>query len=213
MIAEFLKSDFDHAAYGKYRSSLAAMVFSPNLGNKLESAKRRALLFLRHRSLWKELPVETEWYEAQLSEADLEQIRVFPRAQWRKLARGNFAVPEIVESIRKLQEARANPFVAKIAGIRQGLPQLEASSGAVVLIGLNEKEPLTILDGNHRFVAAVLEGRLDRLRFVCGLSPKMTRCCWYKTDLSNLTRYGGNLLRHVVRRPETELKSLFERPG
>ena len=83
----------------------------------------------------------------------------------------------------------------------------------MVLIGVNGTEPLTIIDGNHRFVAAVLEGRVDRLRFVCGLSPKMYQCCWYKTNLTNLTRYGQNLLRHLVNHPDVELDSLFERSG
>jgi len=70
--------------------------------------------------------------------------------------------------------------------------------GSVLLIGLNEKEPLTILDGNHRFVAAILEGKVDRLRFLCGLSPKMTRCCWYKTNFFTLARYAINLLSHLL---------------
>jgi hypothetical protein len=81
-----------------------------------------------------------------------------------------------------------------------------------VLIGLNETEPLTILDGNHRFVAAVLEGKIDRLRFVCGLSPKMTRCCWYRTNLLSLMSYGKNLLQHLARHPEADLKRLCEFP-
>jgi O-antigen/teichoic acid export membrane protein len=213
VIAEFLKSDFENVAYRKYQQSLHGIVYEPDFDNKLESAKRRALLFVRHRSLWKEIPRETEWYEAQLSEGDLEQIRVFPRAQWRKLARGNFALTEVVERIRGRQNLIQDPFVAKIAGIRHGLAQTDSNAGSVVLIGVNEHEPLTILDGNHRFVAAVLEGKIDKLRFVCGLSPRMTRCCWYKTDLRNLTRYGGNLLRHLVRHPETELESLFQRYG
>jgi hypothetical protein len=80
----------------------------------------------------------------------------------------------------------------------------------VVLIGLNETEPLTILDGNHRFVAAVLEGKVHRLRFLCGLSPKMAQCCWYRTNLFTLARYGGNVLRHLIRNPQAELARLFE---
>jgi hypothetical protein len=81
-----------------------------------------------------------------------------------------------------------------------------------VLIGINKSEFLTILDGNHRFVAAVLEGKLDRLRFMCGLSPSMTRCCWYRTNLLTLARYGRNLLRHVAH-PKAGLESIFENQG
>lgn len=208
-IAEFIKSDFENAAYHRYHDALRTMVFAPDLEDPGESAKRRALLFLRHRSLWKELPLDTEWYEAEVSTDDLDQIRVFPRAHWRKLARGNFEITRVVEHLRSSQRKKEDPFADKISGIRNGLLQNESTTGSVVLIGLNESEPMTILDGNHRFVAAVLEGRVDRLRFVCGLSPQMNRCCWYRTNLRNLIHYGNNLVRqHVVFHREDELERL-----
>lgn len=213
VIAEFLKSDFENAAYRDYQESLRAIVFAPNFDDPSESVKRRALLFLRHRSLWKEIPAETEWYEAEVREADLGQIRVFPRAQWRKVARGNFAITEVAERMRSEQDAQEDRFLEKIAGIRNRLQEEEAIPGSLVLIGLNETEPLTILDGNHRFVAAVLEGRVHRLRFLCGLSPRMTQCCWYRTNLVTLARYGGNLLRYLLRHPEAELARHFESSG
>jgi hypothetical protein len=62
----------------------------------------------------------------------------------------------------------------------------------VVLIGISEKEPVTVLDGNHRLAAAMLASSPDgfeKLRFLCGLSPTMTRCCWYNTNLVTLLRY------------------------
>ena len=213
VIGEFLKSDFENAAYRKYHETLRPIVFTPDADDVRERAKRRALLFVRHRALWKELPHDTEWFEAAISASDLSRIRVFPRAQWRKLARGNFTITEVAERMRRSEPLSRDPFLAKIAEIRLGLAHDETSPGSVVLIGLNGNEPLTIIDGNHRFVAAVLEGRVHRLRFVCGLSPGMARCCWYRTNVLNLTRYGRNLLRHLVRHPEAELESLFERTG
>jgi hypothetical protein len=102
-------------------------------------------------------------------------------------------------------------FLAKISDLRTWLSQ-NADAGAVLLIGLNESSPLTILDGNHRLVATALnspEG-LRRLRFLCGLSPNMARCCWYKTNLTTLSRYGANLLRHAVHDPEKDLARLLQ---
>ncbi len=213
VIAEFLKSDFENVAYDKYREAFRPIVFTPDLEDKTESAKRRALLFVRHRALWKELPLDTEWYEASVSDLYLDRIRVFPRAQWLKFARGNFAITEVVQRIQRRERKNDNPFLVKISDIRLRLSQEHSNAGSVVLIGLDVTEPLTILDGNHRFVAAVLEGKLDQLRFVCGLSPEMARCCWYKTNPASLTRYGRNLLQHLVRHPKTELESLFEHSG
>jgi hypothetical protein len=36
-----------------------------------------------------------------------------------------------------------------------------------------------------------------QFRFYCGLSPNMTRCCWYKTDVRTLTHYAANMLRYL----------------
>jgi len=85
----------------------------------------------------------------------------------------------------------------------------------VILIGLNEKEPLTVLDGNHRLVAATLASPsvLNKLRFLCGLSPRMTECCWYNTNFMTLFRYGRNTIARLLRNPEAELERLLQNPG
>jgi hypothetical protein len=102
-------------------------------------------------------------------------------------------------------------FLSKIAGIGDWL-RLNTDPGAVLLIGLNESEPFTILDGNHRLAAAMLTSpeNVQRFRFLCGLSPKMTKCCWYRTNVATLFRYGTNLLTHVAHNPEAELARLLQ---
>lgn len=215
VIAEFLKSDFHYPAFREYQVSLHDLVTSPNLDDPRENAKRRALLFIRHLSLWKELPPDTEWYEVEVNTADLGSIRVFPRAQWRKLASGNFFITAIVQAMRTRQDEIDATFMSKIASIRNALLRTDSEPGAVILIGLNEREPLTVLDGNHRLVSALLEtpSSLKRLRFICGLSPRMTECCWYNTNLMTLFRYGKNVLTNTRRNPAAELARLLQSPG
>ena len=110
--------------------------------------------------------------------------------------------------MRTREHAIDSTFLAKIAAIRDGLFQRDGSAGAVVLIGANENEPLTVLDGNHRLVAGLLESpnALQKLRFLVGLSARMSECCWYNTNFVTLLRYGRNVLTHVVRDPEAELR-------
>jgi hypothetical protein len=165
--------------------------------------------------LWKELPTETEWYEVEVNEAEIDHIRVFPRAQWRKLARGNFSIPEIVESLRTRRHLVDASFLSKVDAIRDRIQQQDAEVGSVILIGVNENEPLTVLDGNHRLVSAMLASpvRLQNCRFLCGLSPRMAECCWYNTNLVTLFRYGKNVLTHVLRNPEAELVRLLQSTG
>jgi O-antigen/teichoic acid export membrane protein len=215
VIAEFLKSDFHVPAFRDYQESLHDLVTKPNLDDENENAKRRALLFIRHLALWQELPPDTEWYELEVTEADFLQIRVFPRAQWRKLARGSFSLSNIVEGMRSRRHLVDTQFLEKISAIGNRFSENDPGFGAVLLIGLNESEPLTILDGNHRLVAAMHSSTdgLKKVRFLCGLSPHMTDCCWYNTNFVTLFRYGKNVLTQVVRKPEAELARLLENTG
>jgi O-antigen/teichoic acid export membrane protein len=215
VIAEFLKSEFDRPIFREYHERLREIVSNPNLDSADENAKRRALLFIRHFALWKELPTDTEWYEVEVKFSDLEKIRVFPRAQWRNFAPKTFSILEVAERMNRRQEADSGPFQLKIANIGARLLEQDDDLGSVLLIGINENEPLTILDGNHRLVASMLTtpSRTERLRFLCGFSPRMTECCWYTTNFATLCRYGKNVLMHLVRDHEAELERLLQRAG
>ena len=211
VIAEFLKADFSSPAFHEYRD-LRGIVMSPDLDNADENAKRRALFFIRHLALWKELPKDTEWFEVEVRASELAHVRFFPRAQWRRLARGDFSVTAIIERLRRQEGPVDSGFRAKIDAIGERLHAGDPDLGAVVLIGVTENEPITVLDGNHRLAAAVLSApdATGKLRFLCGLSPRMMECCWYNTNLATLLRYGRNTIVHIVRDPEAELARLLE---
>jgi hypothetical protein len=162
--------------------------------------------------LWRELPRGTEWFEVEVQTAGLAQIRVFPRAQWRKFAQGNFTITTVTERMRTFssRDVAEEAFLSKIAALRDAIRQ-DTDPGAVLLIGVNENEPFTVLDGNHRLAAAILTSpdAVRRFRFLCGLSPRMTECCWYKTNVATLFRYGTNLVTHFVHDPEADLADLL----
>jgi hypothetical protein len=215
VVAEFLKSDFHRHEFSEYHETMLDLVRRPDLTNAEENAKRRALLFIRHFSLWKELPSETEWFQVEVTESDLDNIRIFPRAQWRRIADGNFSATEVADGMRLRPHLLETSFLAKIDAIGDQLRQPDPGLGAVILIGVSEDEPLTVLDGNHRLIAAMLASpvRIKKLKFVCGLSPRMTECCWYNSNLMTLFRYARNVLTHTVRNPEAELARLLRNAG
>ncbi|MGA9207761.1 MAG: hypothetical protein WB347_08175 [Terriglobales bacterium] len=214
VIAEFLRNDFQCPEFHEYQDAVARLVTSPDLADPDENAVRRALLFIRHAALWREIPKGTEWFEAEIRYSDLHRIRVFPRAHWRKLALGDFAITQVAQRIadERCRELAAQTFLAKIEDLRDHLAQ-NVDAGAVLIIGLNESGPFTILDGNHRLLAAMLASpeAVGQLRFFCGLSPRMTQCCWFQTNVATLVRYGTNLLRNVVHDPEETLVQLLQR--
>jgi O-antigen/teichoic acid export membrane protein len=210
VIAEFLKNEFHHPEFDHYRGKIENLVNSPDLEDRDENSLRRALLYLRRGAMWRELPEDTQWFEVKIASADLDCVRVFPRAQWRRVSQGSFFLNDIVQEIR--HESAKHPddeFFAKLR--RLGVEQ--AVNQTVLLIGINDAEPLTILDGNHRIASAMLADPstvLKRYRFLCGFSPRMTECCWYQTNVQTLWRYAKNLVRHMPYDPEDDIGRLLQ---
>lgn len=213
VIADFLKSEFHHSEFDGYRSEFAQVVNQPDITNPKENAVRRALLFLRRGAMWRELPRDTKWFEVELTTEDLARIRFFPRAQWRRVARGSFYLTDVVARIRqKLEGPADDEFLQKLRRVSNGF-QESSVNPTVLLIGVGEKGPLTILDGNHRVAAGMLSQPpvlLNRFQFVCGLSPGMTNCCWYYTSVNTLMRYCKNLVRYFSYDPESDIGRFLE---
>jgi hypothetical protein len=188
-------------------------VEAPDLQSDRENALRRALLFLRRGAMWRELPDDTQWFEVRLTSEDLTRIRFFPRAQWRRVAEGSFYITDVITCLRqKWQESPDDEFFCKLRRISNPV-QEGLVCRTVLLIGIDVHSPLTILDGNHRMAAAMLAqppAALETFRFICGLSPAMTRCCWYRTNVNTLSRYLTNLVRHLFSDPETDLGRFLE---
>lgn len=213
VISEFLKSDFRDAEFRECPVQWREIIVRPNFADAKENQKRRAMHLLRHLTLWNEIPKDTEWYEVEINEVALEQVRVFPRAQWRKLARGNFAITRIADDLRARRHKLDADFISKIEALEEQLRQGNRGFGTVILLGHRKKKPVTVLDGNHRLVATMLTsaGKLSGLRFMCGLSERMDRCCWYRTNFSTLCRYAKNLFLVALQNPRGKLlRSLKE---
>ena len=210
VIAEFLHSDLNHPEFLKPVKS-QEVVSDPNWHLEDAIARRHALLLAKRRSLWEELPSNTEWHEVKINEEALDLIRVFPRSHWRKLARGNYSVLRVTEILRTGLHTLDEQVLSKLAGLGERLSQGDREFGTVILLGIDERGPLTVLDGNHRLVAALLSSPagLSRLRFMCGFSPRMTECCWYKTNPATLFRYGKHVLARTIRDPKAELERIF----
>jgi hypothetical protein len=200
VISEFLKSEFYHEEFHADRESFEQLVLNADLTNEDESALRRALLFRRRGHMWRELPLDTQWWEVELEPGDLKFVRVFPRAQWRQIAEDSYLLRDIVNRIRCVRfSGSKRDFISRIQALSYRLRSGHDNS-AVLLIGVDEKKPLTILEGNHRLTASLLAGPsmfCHQFRVFCGFSAHMSRSCWYETNLPNLWRYGQNRLRNL----------------
>jgi hypothetical protein len=214
VIAEFLKDEFYREEFHADRESFERLVFEADLTNEDENALRRALLFRRRGHLWREVPSDTQWWQVELETDDLSFIRVFPRAQWRKIAGKSYLLQDIAERIRTGHfSGKQRDFISSLRGLSHRL-RSEHDHSAVILIGVDEKKPLTILEGNHRLTAALLAGPdvfSQRFRMLCGFSPNMLYSCWYETNLMNLWRYGVNRLRNLFYDRDADVNRVLRR--
>jgi hypothetical protein len=199
VIAGFLRNEFYERQFDRDRARFESLVTNPDLKDEAQNALRRALLFRRRGHMWRELPPDTQWWRVQPGPEDIQRIRIFGRAQWLWIGRGDFRVETIVRRIRThAYPARVENFVQKIQRIR-GSITLSGDAGPVLLIGIDDQNPLVVLEGNHRVAAALLDSyqRFAGLNFYCGFSPNMAKSCWYRTNLPSLWRYLKNRLRNV----------------
>jgi hypothetical protein len=200
VVAEFLKAEFYQPEFDRYRGRFYNIVHHPDLHNKRENKIRRALLFRRRGRMWRELPVDTQWFRVELGSDDIARVRAFPRKQWRSFAEGNFYLTDMIERIRnKVEEPEAGKFSLKMRGVTADLEQ-NLVTDSILLIGIDEYSALTIIEGNHRMAAAMLVDSKTvhrRFKFYCGLSPYMTQCCWYQTDFATLSKYAKNVVRYM----------------
>jgi hypothetical protein len=214
VIAEFLKNEFYEEEFHRDRKQFQHFVADANLGNDAENAIRRALLFRRRGHMWRELPSDTQWWEVTLEADDLSRIHVFPRAQWRRVSNGSFLLSDIVDRIRNRHlSGKTDDFMAKIQSLSYRL-RFEGDHSSLMLIGVDEESSLTIIEGNHRAVAAMLASPSllqSRFRVFSGLSAHMTQSCWYRTTLPNLWRYGIHRMKHLLYDPDVDLGRALEK--
>jgi hypothetical protein len=208
VIAAFLKNEFHNAEFAEYRETFQTTVDKPNFADQGENKLRRSLLFLRRGAMWRELPLDTKWFEVELTVADLAKLRVFPRAPWRRIAHSSFELAETVERIRSGPRSPLDQHLFSKLQLLFPLVREDLVNRTVLLIGTGKDAPLTILDGNHRIAAAMLIDPLiavRQFRLVCGFSLKMTECCWYQTNVATLWRYAKNLVRYMLHDPRKEI--------
>src|ERR1700758_3855131 len=213
VIAEFLKNEFYQEEFHQDREQFEHLVLDAETSDEAGNALRRALLFRRRGHMWRELPAGTQWCEVKIEPEDLERVRVFPRAQWRRVANGSFLLKDIVKRIKtKPFRGRTRDFIAKVQALSYYLRGHEDNS-AVLLIGVDDQSPVTVLEGNHRLTAALLaspEILQGRFRVFCGFSPSMSKSCWYQTNVPNLWRYAQNRLRNLFYDADADVERLLK---
>ncbi len=231
VIAEFLRNEFHHHDFDRDREQFRALVYGGDRSDEMQNAIRRALFYRRRGHMWNQLPRDTQWWQVELEDRDLSRVCVLARTHWRKIGGGNCLLRHVVEQIRtrdfhgvRVIGGTAHGGI-EVSDVGEKADAIRAFSetlrghddgSAVVLIGVDEERPVTILEGNHRLVAALLaspELLKSRFRVYFGASPQMARCCWYgDPTAANMLRYAVNRLKHFGN-PDADMRRAIGQMG
>lgn len=202
VVAEFLRSEFHCDEFSVDRSRHESIVLSPDLENPAENSLRRELLFRRRRYVWQELPPDTQWFKVGLERDEVPRLRVFPRGRLRRAAGRELSVGEYASAICSNGVDRRLEDIGQILAIRDRLRHTPLPAPTpILLVGTDEDHPVSILEGNHRMIAAALvslDVALEAFQFYAGFSERMVGCVWYRNNYANLWRYAQNRLRSYV---------------
>jgi hypothetical protein len=227
VIAAFLRNEFHHHNFDEDRERFTAIVENGNLADERENALRRALFYRRRGHMWNQIPRDTQWFEVRLEPRDLDRLDVFARTHWRKIGGRSCRLVHVVEQMRTRDFSRTYVVggtahggveVSRVGDVVRGVKEFSQrlarsqDDSAAVLIGIDETRPVTILEGNHRFAAALLAGPdllFHQFRIYYGQSAAMAHCCWYGAPtMANMARYAWNRVRHLGNR-EADIERLL----
>jgi hypothetical protein len=216
VIREFLRNEFHHHDFDRDRERYARFVEDADVNDERANAVRRALFYRRRGHMWNQLPPDTRWWEVRLETRDLDRLDVFARTHWRKIGGRSCRLAHVVERMRNgdfsgtyviggtahggVEVSRVGDVVTAVKDFSRELAQRNDSSAAV-LIGIDDEKPVSILEGNHRFAAALLHSPdllFRQFRVFYGESPAMTKCCWYGAPTAaNMARYAAKRWKHL----------------
>jgi hypothetical protein len=203
VIAHFLRYEFYHEEFHRDREQFEPVVMNPDLNDPEQVALRRALLLRRRSNVWLELPPDTRWVEVEIEREDLPKMKVFTRGHWAKMTGNNHHVLDFVERVRAGRISNfAYRHLTKVQSVRYRLRDSTEVS-TVFLLGVDEHSPTTILEGNNRLTAVLLDSFdlwRTRFRFFVALSPQMAGCVFYDCSWANFVPYAfRNLKRRIFR--------------
>ena len=202
MIAIFLKGEFHYPEFDRDRERFATLVNDLARSGQDEADVRRSLLFRRRGHVWRELPGDTQWWEVEVEAEDVRKMNVFTRRHWRKMDPKDHSVPTFAGGMGSSRVSRI-PAVeaAKISSLQERIDQGLAGNDTILLVGIDEQEPTTILEGNKRIIAAYLRDPgsvASRFRFLMGISAGMGKCIFYEHTPANFQNYLWHRLTYAI---------------
>lgn len=180
--SEFLKSEWYKDFFDPVRQEFHNIVMNPDLLNNSQNYTRKGLLWSWRRPLLCALPIDTEWYLAEITQESFGDILVIRETFWEKTFGDAKKLKDVAQAIK-------NGVVDQGVGF-QIILEIKEKVGKVsfdeklILITTPNNINQTIIEGNHRAVAFQLKHHESNdasyipKEVIIGISPNMHMSPW-----------------------------------
>lgn len=180
--AAFLRTEWYKERYNPIRSQYDKIVNDRDFTNVENNRKRRELLWEHRKVLLEQLPIDTQWYEVELTEDEFENIRIIKGYEWEKTFGTARKVKSVVNALINNIRSKEIDYML-ITGIKNNIGTYPFNE-KIILVSDSLHHPYSILEGNHRALAFALRALElnDRShvpkRFFLGVSKNMIFFPW-----------------------------------
>lgn len=180
--AAFLRTEWYKERYNPIRSQYDKIVNDRDFTNVENNRKRRELLWEHRKVLLEQLPIDTQWYEIELTEDEFENIRIIKGYEWEKTFGTARKVKSVVNALMNNIRSKEIDYML-ITGIKNNIGTYPFNE-KIILVSDSLHHPYSILEGNHRALAFALRALElnDRShvpkRFFLGVSKNMIFFPW-----------------------------------
>lgn len=153
VIASWLRDEWHYRMYDKkHTPEIEKIVLTPNTEHEKENELRRKLLSLKRGKMLDQIPKDTTWYLAELTQEDFNRSFLINTTWCRDLTNNSCKITELIKNIDRNLQDKENEHIEKIKGIKQKATLESISNTTLILIGPDLNSAFTVIEGNHRII-------------------------------------------------------------
>jgi hypothetical protein len=132
-------------------------------------------------------PSQTPWYKATIEDSDIPKLCMLPVVDFDALSKNTWKLVPAVEYYR--EHFAAGTYVPEYNYHAPRMQKLLDYGGSLetrlIVVADNNGGPFTILDGNHRAVLLLDQGRLIGTDIYCGVHSDIRKYSWMQKAYEN----------------------------
>lgn len=174
MVQEFIRAELASPRFrDKYLNWLHSHHMPESDITHLSPQQRQTMLWECRPGMCRTLPVDTKWYDVELTSKDWEKLLMINYEPWVSFSHGT---RRVLDSLDRLNQPRHRVLNQRVREIQQ--EQNQANIPKIILLTNTDQSRLVIVEGHVRAITYAAAGRWDMLAIV-GVSEHAGTWSWF----------------------------------